>query len=220
MTEEVRRHIFEPFFTTKGPGKGTGLGLATVYGIVQQSGGHVGVESEVGRGTNFTVYLPVVEGVALTEQAQDSPPVAPSGTGTVLVVEDDNQVRALTRIAPQSCGYTVLEAGDGEEAVRSCQRHEGPVDLLLTDVVMPGMSGRQVAEAVAKLRPSVRVLYFSGYTDDAVVRHGVSQAETAFLQKPFTAADLARKVRGLLDQPRGKSWHGGGIAPSRQGQRR
>jgi PAS domain S-box-containing protein len=198
MTEEVQRHVFEPFFTTKGPGKGTGLGLATVFGIVKQSGGHVWVYSEVGRGTTFKVYFPSVEEVAPARGSEESRPTAPSGTGTVLLVEDDKQVRGMTRFALQSFGYTVLEAQDGEEALRVAQAHSGAIDLLITDVVMPGIGGRRLAEALSRFRPGIKVLYVSGYTDDAVVRHGVLETEVAFLQKPFAMATLATKVRDVL----------------------
>jgi signal transduction histidine kinase len=199
MGEEVRRRLFEPFFTTKGPGQGTGLGLAAVYGIVRQSGGHIRVHSEVGRGAAFKIYLPAVEEAAPAEAPEEGAPAAPPGAGTILVAEDDDQVRALTVSALRSSGYAVLEARDGEQAVGVCRTHAGPVDLLLTDVVMPGMSGREAAEAAKRLRPGLRVLFVSGYTDDAVVRHGVLRAEAAFLQKPFTAEALASKVRGVLE---------------------
>jgi CheY-like chemotaxis protein len=198
MTDEVKARIFEPFFTTKGVGKGTGLGLATVFGIVQQWGGHLGVYSEVGRGTTFKVYFPSA-GRVRADAVEDQARSLPTGSGTVLVVEDDDQVRRMTRAALESLGYAVLEARSGEEAVGLCGTHEGPLDLVITDVVMPGMSGREVAEAVGRVRPGVKVLYVSGYTDDAIVRHGVLQAEAAFLQKPFTPASLARKVRAVLD---------------------
>jgi two-component system cell cycle sensor histidine kinase/response regulator CckA len=199
MTEEVRRHIFEPFFTTKGPGKGTGLGLATVFGIVKQSGGHIGVASEVGRGTTFEIHLPAVAEVAPPPPPPVRPVPIPSGTETILIVEDEQGVRALTRAALQSNGYTLLEAADGEEAVRFGERHPGPIHLLVSDVVMPRMGGRQLAERLAALRPEMRVMFVSGYTDDAVVRHGVRQEEVAFLQKPFSPDALRRKVRAVLD---------------------
>ena len=202
MDEATRGHVFEPFFTTKGPGKGTGLGLATVYGAVKQAGGHVYVYSEPGRGTTFKIYLPAVE-----ETAPESAPHAglsegPRGGETVLLAEDEEGVRTLTRLVLQQQGYTLLEAGDGDEALRICGEHEGRIDLLISDVVMPGLGGRELADRVAAMRPGLRVLYLSGYTDDAVVRHGVLQAETAFLQKPFTVDALACKVREVLDGPR------------------
>ena len=208
MTPEVQARIFEPFFTTKGVGKGTGLGLATVFGIVKGAGGHVGVYSEVGRGTTFKVYLPSAGQPADAADAGPGLPELPTGAGTILVVEDDDQVRNLTRMALETLGYTVLEAGGGPEAVRLAAAHPGPIDLVVTDVVMPGMSGREVAGAVRAACPGARVLFVSGYTDDAVVRHGVLTAEMAFLQKPFTLAALGEKVRAVLDRPAGESRFG------------
>jgi CheY-like chemotaxis protein len=199
MTDEVKARIFEPFFTTKGPGKGTGLGLATVYGIVTQSGGHVGVYSEVGVGTTFRVYLPRADGPASGSKSKAGALAPPRGTETVLLVEDDPGVRALTRHILAGCGYAVLEAGDGDEAARAAARHAGPIHLLVTDVVMPGRGGRAVAERLLERHPGLKVLYVSGYTDDAVVRHGVLHEVVNFLQKPFTPAALAHKVREVLD---------------------
>jgi PAS domain S-box-containing protein len=203
MTEEVQRRIFEPFFTTKGAGKGTGLGLATVYGIIKQCGGHIWVYSEVGQGTTFKIYLPTVRDPGRSGPSREILPVLPTGTETILLVEDEEAVRGVTLFALQSSGYTVLEARTSGEAIRVCTDHAGPIHLLITDVVMPGMSGRRVAQAAMSLKPGIKVLYVSGYTDDAVVRHGILQAETAFLQKPFTTAALAVKVRDVLDQQRG-----------------
>jgi two-component system, cell cycle sensor histidine kinase and response regulator CckA len=197
MTEAVKARIFEPFFTTKEVGKGTGLGLATVYGIVKTYGGHIGVYSEVGTGTKFTVLFPAE--AAVDRAAGEPLPVAPRGAETVLVVEDEDEVRRLVRIALEAQGYTVLETADADAAVRVLEAHPGPVHLLLTDVVMPGTGGRVLADAVRTRRPGVRVLYMSGYTDDAVIRHGVLGASDAFLQKPFTPLSLARKVRAVLD---------------------
>ncbi len=198
MTEAVKRHIFEPFFTTKEVGKGTGLGLATVFGIVKQSGGHVGVYSEVGRGTTFKIYLPSVSESLSGAQTKAAPEPVPRGTETILLVEDETAVRTMTRLTLEGNGYLVLEAVDGEEALRLCAQHPGPIHLLVSDVVMPRMSGRQLAEQLTTLHPEMRVLFVSGYTDDAVVRHGVLQAEVAFLQKPFSMDDLQRKVRAVL----------------------
>jgi PAS domain S-box-containing protein len=196
MPAEVRARVFEPFFTTKG--KGTGLGLATVFGVVKQSGGHVLVESAVGAGTTFRVLLPAVAGSAPGPAAE--PAAGPArGAETVLLVEDEKGVRRIARLALEGAGYAVLEAADGPAAVAAAAAHPGPVDLLLTDVVMPGMGGRQLAEAVRRARPGVRVLYMSGYTDDAVLRHGVGDGTDAFLQKPFTPRALAEKVRAVLD---------------------
>jgi two-component system cell cycle sensor histidine kinase/response regulator CckA len=200
MTPEVQARIFEPFFTTKGVGKGTGLGLATVYGIVQQSGGLVEVHSEVGTGTAFKIYLPRVEEQITSGKSQELIS-APRGTETILLVEDDESVRALSRRILQSSGFTVLEAGHGEEAIRVCERHQGHIHLLVSDVVMPGLGGRQLAERLLTLRPELKVLYLSGYTDDAVMRHGVLEEQVHFLQKPFSTAALARKVREVLDAP-------------------
>ena len=200
MTDEVKARIFEPFFTTKGVGKGTGLGLATVYGIVKQAGGDIAVDSRVGAGTRFTILLP-----ALPETGEPAESgalrVAPRGAETVLLAEDEDAVRKLARLALEMQGYTVVEAGTGADAVRVAETYPGPVHLLATDVVMPDLGGRDLAEAVRARRPGVKVLYMSGYTDDAVIRHGVSEVADAFLQKPFTPLGLARKVREVLDGP-------------------
>jgi|SRR5579883_670101 len=201
MTDEVKSRIFEPFFTTKEPGKGTGLGLATVYGIIQQSGGAVDVYSELGVGTTFKVYFPwatKAPGSGVVPLAQRSPP---QGTEAVLLVEDEDAVRTLTRHVLVGCGYTVLEAADGEEAIRIADAYPKPIHLLITDVVMPGLGGRLVAERVAARHPSLRILFVSGYTDDAVVRHGVLSERANFLQKPFSPTALAIKVREVLDEP-------------------
>jgi CheY-like chemotaxis protein len=200
MSQETKARIFEPFFTTKGPGKGTGLGLATVYGIVKQCGGHIGVYTELGRGTSFKIYLPLVEDKVSSGKSLHGVRVAPHGNETILLVEDDDAVRAITKLALQSLDYTVLEARNGEEAVRICERHTEPIQLLITDVVMPEMGGRQVAERLTARKQGIKVLFLSGYTDDAVVRHGILQAEVAFLQKPFTPMALANKVRDVLDK--------------------
>jgi two-component system cell cycle sensor histidine kinase/response regulator CckA len=205
MTPEVKAHIFEPFFTTKGPGKGTGLGLATVFGIVHQSGGAVGVYTEVGVGTTFKVYLPQVGEAAGGPVARSGLRAPPRGVETVLLVEDEDGVRSLARHVLTGCGYTVLEAADGEEAVRVAGRAAGPIHLLVTDVVMPGPGGREVAERVRDWHPGVRVLYVSGYTEDAVVRHGVLQDGVNFLQKPFSPLALAHKVREVLDAASGRA---------------
>jgi CheY-like chemotaxis protein len=203
MDEATKARIFEPFFTTKAPGKGTGLGLATVYGLVQQSGGFIWVYSEPGRGTTFKIYLPRVDAAAEGVAAAALTPVA-GGTETVLLAEDAAAVRAVGKQVLERQGYTVLEAPDGEVALHLAQRHSGPIHLLLTDVVMPGMSGRQLADQLARTRPDTRVLFASGYTDDAVVRHGVLEEGTPYLQKPFTPESLARKVREVLDASKGR----------------
>jgi two-component system, cell cycle sensor histidine kinase and response regulator CckA len=200
MDEPTMVRIFEPFFTTKEPGKGTGLGLAMVHGFIKQSGGHVSVSSEVGKGSSFKVYLPEVQVVRTLGKSRFGQKKMPQGSETILLVEDDVEVRVLTYQILQSCGYTVLAAAHGAEAIQMAEKHQGTLHLLLSDVVMPGMGGRQVAERVKALKPAIKVLYLSGYTDDAVVRHGVLESETAFLQKPFTPALLANKVREVLDQ--------------------
>jgi PAS domain S-box-containing protein len=200
MDEAVMAHLFEPFFTTKSPGRGTGLGLATVYGIVKQSGGHVAVYSEVGHGTTFKIYLPRVADGPVATRSHFGATRAATGTETVLLAEDEGAVRALARHVLKMHGYAVLEAGHGREALRIADDHLGPIHLLVTDVVMPEMGGRQLADELAARRAGTRVLYLSGYTDDAIVRHGVLQAESAFLQKPFTPTALVQKVREVLDR--------------------
>ncbi len=200
MDEATQAHLFEPFFTTKEVGKGTGLGLATVYGIVKQSGGYIWVYSEPARGTTVKVYLPRVSGAA------EAPAPAPEltdvrgGHETVLLVEDATPVRTLARRSLEARGYRVLDAANGPAALELSARHGGGIDLLVTDVVMPGMSGRELAERLAPVRPGMKVLYTSGYTDDAMVRQGVLTAGVAFLQKPFVPDTLARKVREVLDE--------------------
>jgi two-component system, cell cycle sensor histidine kinase and response regulator CckA len=200
MTEEVKSRLFEPFFTTKGPGKGTGLGLATVYGIVRQSGGHLGVYSELGFGTVIKVYLPWETAPARAAQSRSAQVSPPRGTETVLLVEDEDGVRELTRNVLAGCGYEVLAAATADEAVELAAGHQGAIDLLLTDVVMPGRGGRSVADRVTELHPRTRVMFMSGYTDDAVVRHGVLREGMNFLQKPFSPLVLAHRVRDVLDQ--------------------
>ncbi len=199
MTKEVMSHLFEPFYTTKEQGKGTGLGLSTVYGIVRQSGGHVTAFSEPGRGSTFRVFLPRVDLELTTDRPQPAEGGKRKGTETILVVEDEGPVRKLaTRILTRS-GYDVLEAGEVERAVTICDEHKGAIHLLLTDVVMPRMSGRQLADRILSKRPGMKVLYMSGYTEDEVVHHGVTELGAGFLQKPFAPDDLVRRVRSVLD---------------------
>jgi two-component system cell cycle sensor histidine kinase/response regulator CckA len=198
MTPEVRARIFEPFFTTKEPGKGTGLGLATVYGIIKQSGGWIWVYSEVGRGTTFKVYLPRVdEPLGPTTIAKDVE--RPRGHETILVVEDEPGVRKLTCHILRAHGYTVIEAASGDEAIAKSAKDGPSIHLLVTDVVMPGMSGPELAGTLTARYPNVKVLYTSGYTDATVVEHGLGNGVLSFLQKPFTPGDLTRKVRDVLD---------------------
>jgi two-component system cell cycle sensor histidine kinase/response regulator CckA len=195
MAPEVLEHMFEPFFTTKEQGHGTGLGLATVYGVVTQSGGHVEVESAVGRGTTFKVYLPVAE----AEQDQVAPPAAgPRASETVLLIEDAEPLREMVQEILEADGFRVLAAEDGERALEAAASHQGAIALVITDVVMPGISGPAAAERLKLLRPEIRVLFMSGYTDEAIGRHGELDRDTHFIQKPFSAEALLRKVREAL----------------------
>jgi two-component system, cell cycle sensor histidine kinase and response regulator CckA len=203
MDATTQAHLFEPFFTTKPQGKGTGLGLSTVYGIVKQSDGNIWVYSERGLGTTFKVYLPRVDEVAKVETASGPLGELPRGRETVLLTEDEEPVRRLTRVILEMNGYQVLEAASGDEALILYEAHTGEVDLILTDVVMPRMSGRELAQQLEILSPGIKVLYLSGYTDDAIVRHGLLDQKMAFLQKPFTPDGLLRKVRAVLDQHEG-----------------
>jgi two-component system cell cycle sensor histidine kinase/response regulator CckA len=198
MDEKTEERIFEPFFTTKGKEKGTGLGLSTVYGIVKQSGGHISVYSEVGHGTTFKIYLPEYDAPETTESAA-VPNASSRGSETVLLVEDEDVVRGLARQILEQEGYSVLEASRGEEALSLCAAYEQPIQLLLTDVVMPETSGKEVADRLRTLRPEIKVLFMSGYTDEAIVHHGVLDAKVEFIQKPFTPVALARKVREVID---------------------
>ena len=206
MDEQTRARIFEPFFSTKEFGKGTGLGLATVYGIVKQSDGYIWVESEPGRGTTFRIFLP------LTQETAGEPGLGPAAkeamavSETILLVEDEQSVRELTRKLLEKIGYRVLIAGNGEEALEVAERHQGRIHLVITDLVMPRMSGRALAERLRKSRPETPVLYVSGYTDDAWMHHWVEDPSVGFLQKPFTKEALESRVRGALEAAlRGRS---------------
>ena len=203
MAPETLAHIYEPFFTTKEKSKGTGLGLAMVYGIVKQSGGWIWVYSEPGHGTTFKIYLPRVEAGIREAEAEVASPVSLKGEETILVVEDEAMLRELACEFLQSSGYTVLEAANGAEAIEISKRHQGPIHLLMTDAVMPGMSGRELAQRLVGARPDMKVLYVSGYTDDVVLRNGLLEPDRAFLQKPFTKDALTNKVRAVLEGGKG-----------------
>ncbi|HEX3313746.1 MAG TPA: ATP-binding protein, partial [Gemmataceae bacterium] len=198
MPPEVKARIFEPFFTTKPVGHGTGLGLAVVHGIVSQSGGHIDVESEPGQGTTFKIHLPVVDGPSKVREGPE-PGKPLRGSETVLLVEDEDNVRGLFSLVLRSYGYQVLVARDGREAIRMLESRAEGVDLLLTDVVMPHLSGRELADRLLPRFPKMKVLYMTGFTDDAVVRHGLVQGEVPLLQKPATPTQVAAKVRSVLD---------------------
>jgi CheY-like chemotaxis protein len=203
MDKATQSRIFEPFFTTKEPGKGTGLGLSTVFGIAQRSGGSIWVYSEPGKGTAFKVYFPRVI-AEVDAPHQTLPPVTLRGHETILLVEDEEQVRAVAQSILKRNGYRVIVAQNAGEALIFCEKHPGIIHMLLTDVVMPQMSGAELAKRIAKTRPDMRVLCMSGYTDDSIVRHGVLESGVAFMQKPFTPETLMRKVREVFNTPRGE----------------
>jgi CheY-like chemotaxis protein len=198
MSSDTLAHIFEPFFTTKPSGKGTGLGLSIVHGIIQQCGGHIRVESEAGVGTVFRLYFPAVEAPPETAEGPGTDAAATPASGTVLVVEDDDALRSVVCQIIRDDGFRVLEAASAEEALNLTSRREGPIDLLLSDVVMPGMGGRRLAEQLTSRYPDLRVLFMSGYTDDAIIRQGVSNATANLIMKPFTPASLLQRMRETL----------------------
>jgi nitrogen-specific signal transduction histidine kinase/ActR/RegA family two-component response regulator len=201
MSEQTLVHVFEPFFTTKGSGKGTGLGLSTVYGIVKQSGGYITADSEVGTGTTFTIYLPRVDAAGETvKQADAMSAKRHAGSETILLVEDAEGVRAVARRILSEAGYTVLEADGGQAAIEQSTEHRGAIHLLLTDVVMPHMNGKEVAQHLGRSNPELKVLFMSGYTDDAIVHRGVLEPNIELLEKPFTVSGLLAKVREVLDR--------------------
>ena len=200
MSEEVKAHLFEPFFTTKPPGTGTGLGLATCFGIVKQNTGHINVHSELGSGTTFKIYFPQVQSAIEPLRVRNRPTEVAGGNETVLLVEDEPVVRELAVSTLREKGYTVVEAGNGEEGLRLAQQHDGKIDLVLTDVVMPVMGGKEMADALRTSHPETKVLFTSGYTEDALGHHGVLRPGILFLPKPYLTATLARKVREVLDE--------------------
>jgi PAS domain S-box-containing protein len=199
MDQETLGRIFEPFFTTKGRGKGTGLGLSTVYGILKQGGGSIMVESEPGKGSKFTAYFPHFDGAADEDRLQPGRTTDARGSETILLVEDEPGVRAIAKELLEMTGYTVLEAENGADALEVARRFEGDIDLLISDVIMPRVGGRELAERLGAARPAMRVLFVSGFTDDTIARHGVLEEGVAFLQKPFTLETLSQKVREILD---------------------
>jgi two-component system cell cycle sensor histidine kinase/response regulator CckA len=206
MDAQTQARIFEPFFTTKERGKGTGLGLAMVYGTVSQSGGYIWVYSEVGQGTTFKIYLPQLAEVVEAVEPKQIPANLTGGSETILLVEDDELVRLLVRQTLLDSGYTVLETGNGEQARQVCSEHQGPIHLMLTDVVMPGgLNGPQLAKELTSLCPQLKVLFMSGYTDNAIAHYGVLDPAIAFLPKPFTPVDLLRKVREVLEVEKSES---------------
>jgi CheY-like chemotaxis protein len=203
MDEQTRLRVFEPFFTTKGLGRGTGLGLSTVYGIVKQSDGFIWVYSELGQGSAFKIYLPRVDQPMDSTTAEEAEPQTLSGAETILLVEDEEVLREMTARVLRRSGYTVLEAKNGDEALAVAKAHPSPVQLVLTDVVMPGLSGPKLVERFTAMQANVKVLYMSGYPDEAIVRRGVLEPGTAFLEKPFRMRALLGKIRELLGHGEG-----------------
>jgi CheY-like chemotaxis protein len=204
MSRETLQNIFEPFFTTKEHGRGTGLGLATVYGIVKQNGGWIGVQSEPGKGTTFQVWFPRTGGIDATAPAQ-SPAAVSGGSEILLVVEDQEDVRKFAVEVLRSRGYDVLSSEDAEAALELAERHANPIHLLVTDVVLPGMNGRELARRLKAIRPAMQVLFTSGYNRDVIAEHGILESGTAYLAKPYTPGELAAKVRELLSKEPGSS---------------
>jgi len=199
MSEEIKVHVFEPFFTTKLPGHGTGLGLSTVFGIVAQSGGHITVESEPGKGAHFKIYLPQVDDTVRDERPTSRTASTTQGTETILLVEDEEIVRRLARSILVGKGYTVLEAPNGTAAVKYCDEYPGPIHVLLTDIMMPEMSGRELAIHLKASKPTAKVIYMSGYAEDVVAQQAAIDSGTPFLPKPFSPIGLLQKVREVLD---------------------
>jgi CheY-like chemotaxis protein len=199
MDAKTMSHLFEPFFTTKEIGKGTGLGLSTVYGIVKQNGGHIWVYSEPGIGTSFKVYLPRVKDESDVDESIEIAIAQTPGNETILIVEDEEAVRYLVRQILHSKGYKVLEASNGVDALLLLEQLSEPPQLIITDVIMPFMSGREFADKAMTIHKTMKVLFMSGYTDDAIVQHGILDSNVAFIQKPFTTVSLANKVREVLD---------------------
>jgi CheY-like chemotaxis protein len=213
MDTATQQRIFEPFFTTKAKGKGTGLGLSTVYGIVRQSGGHLEVRSAVGRGTSFDIVLPQVSAIVPAKAEVPIGASLPRGTETVLIVEDEDAVRHIVRRVLEGQGYGIIEARDGNDALRICAQRPDTIDLVLSDVIMPGMGGRELARALASSRPALPILFMSGYNDDGELAVSGAELGTGVLAKPFTTETLARQVREAIDRrPSNESARGAHIA--------
>lgn len=202
MTHETQSRIFDPFFTTKGVGKGTGLGLATVYGIVKQSGGYIWVYSELGKGSVFKIYLPLIEQSAQPGEKSEQESMAFRGSETILLAEDTDSLREMAKEYLESVGYTVIAAVSGKDALQRAKDFDGTIHLLLTDVVMPEMSGPELAAELASLRPGIKIIFTSGYTDDAIARQGILDPSVTFVQKPYRPKALARRIREVLGEPR------------------